>query len=141
MTQKKAAEEERDNLGVTCTRREDFSKWYNEVVLKSQLADFSSVKGFMVIRPAGYALWECIREFLDAEFKNTGHENMYMPALIPEKLLLKEKEHVEGFSPEEAEGVAERTVREWHLHRAEVSPLPSKTRPPAPGEDPGSKTA
>lgn len=81
---------------------DDFAQWYTDIVKKAELADYSSVKGFMVIRPYGYAIWENIQKDLDAKFKATGHENVYMPMLIPESLLQKEKEHVEGFAPEVA---------------------------------------
>jgi len=81
---------------------EDFSRWYTDVIMKNELVDYSPVKGFMVIRPYGYALWEKIQEYADAKFKETGHKNMYFPLLIPESLLNKEKEHVEGFAPEVA---------------------------------------
>lgn len=81
---------------------EDFSKWYTDVVKKAELTDYSSVKGCMVIRPYGYAIWENIQKDLDARFKKTGHENVYMPLFIPESLLQKEKDHVEGFAPEVA---------------------------------------
>ena len=81
---------------------EDFSKWYTDVVLKTELVDYAPVKGFMVIRPYGYALWENIQSTLDKMFKKTGHQNMYFPLLIPESYLNKEKEHVEGFAPEVA---------------------------------------
>lgn len=80
----------------------DFAKWYTDVVKKAELVDYSSVKGCMVIRPYGYAIWENIQKDLDTRFKETGHENVYMPMLIPESLLQKEKDHVEGFSPEVA---------------------------------------
>jgi prolyl-tRNA synthetase len=85
--------------GVT-PRSEDYSRWYNEVILKAELADYSPVKGCMVIRPYGYALWENIRDQLDRRFKATGHVNAYFPLFIPMSFLEKEKEHVEGFSPE-----------------------------------------
>ena len=80
----------------------DFAKWYTDVVKKAELIDYSSVKGCMVIRPYGYAIWENIQKILDARFKATGVENVYMPMFIPESLLTKEKEHVEGFAPEVA---------------------------------------
>lgn len=83
-------------------REDDFAKWYTDLIRKTELVDYSPVKGFMVIRPYGYALWEAIQEFLDRRFKETGHKNMYFPLLIPESLLNKEKEHVEGFAPEVA---------------------------------------
>lgn len=81
---------------------EDFAKWYTDIVKKSDLIDYSSVRGCMVIRPYGYAIWENIQKTLDGMFKATGHENVYMPMFIPESLLTKEKEHVEGFAPEVA---------------------------------------
>ncbi len=80
----------------------DFPKWYTDVIRKNELVDYSPVKGFMVIRPYGYALWENIQQYADSKFKATGHKNMYFPLLIPESLLNKEKEHVEGFAPEVA---------------------------------------
>ncbi len=81
---------------------EDFAQWYTDVVKKAELSDYSSVKGFMVIRPAGYAIWENIQGELDRRFKATGVQNCAMPMLIPESLLQKEKDHVEGFAPEVA---------------------------------------
>ena len=81
---------------------EDFDKWYVEVVRRAELADYAPVKGCMVIRPYGYALWERTRDALDAMIKRTGHENMYFPLLIPESYLAKEAQHVEGFAPEVA---------------------------------------
>ena len=81
---------------------EDFAQWYTDVVKKAELCDYSSVKGCMIIKPAGYAIWEQIQNQLDAEFKKTGVENVYMPMFIPESLLQKEKDHVEGFAPEVA---------------------------------------
>ena len=83
-------------------RSEDFSQWYTDVILQSQLVDYAPVRGCMVMRPYGYAIWERIQAEYDARFKATGHENVYMPMLIPESLLLKEAEHVEGFAPEVA---------------------------------------
>jgi prolyl-tRNA synthetase len=79
---------------------DDFSRWYNEVVRKAQLADYSPVRGSMVIRPYGYAIWEHMQRLLDERIKATGHQNAYFPLLIPESLLKKEAEHVEGFAPE-----------------------------------------
>ncbi len=81
---------------------EDFAKWYTDIVKKADLCDYSSVKGCMVIRPYGYAIWENIQKILDAKFKETGVENVYMPMFIPESLLQIEKDHVEGFAPEAA---------------------------------------
>ena len=84
------------------TRAEDFSAWYNEVVLRAQLADYSPVRGCMVIRPDGYGIWERMQRALDDMFKATGHRNAYFPLFIPESFLRKEAEHVEGFAPEAA---------------------------------------
>ena len=81
---------------------EDFAKWYTDVVKKAELAEYTSVKGCMVIRPYGYAIWENIQKTMDRMFKDTGHENVCMPMFIPESLLNKEKDHVEGFAPEVA---------------------------------------
>lgn len=80
----------------------DFAQWYTDIVRKAELSDYSSVKGCMVIQPAGYAIWENIQKELDRRFKETGVENCYMPMFIPESLLQKEKDHVEGFAPEVA---------------------------------------
>ncbi len=83
------------------TRQEDdFAQWYTDVCKKAELMDYSSVKGFIIYRPYGYAIWEQIQEYLNKKFKETGHENVYMPTVIPESLLQKEKDHVEGFAPE-----------------------------------------
>ena len=78
----------------------DFAQWYTDVVKKAELVDYSGVKGCMIIRPYGYAIWENIQHDLDARFKRLGHENVYMPMFIPESLLQKEKDHVAGFAPE-----------------------------------------
>ncbi len=78
----------------------DFAQWYTDVCKKAELIDYSSIKGMFIYRPYGYAIWENIQKELDAEFKKTGAENVYMPMLIPESLLQKEKDHVEGFAPE-----------------------------------------
>ncbi|MCC5910787.1 MAG: proline--tRNA ligase [Clostridiaceae bacterium] len=80
----------------------DFAQWYTDVILKTDLVDYSPVKGFMVIKPYGYAIWENIQKYMDGRFKDTGHKNCYFPLLIPESLLKKEAEHVEGFAPEVA---------------------------------------
>jgi len=82
------------------TRAEDFSEWYNQLVLKAQLADYAPVRGCMVVRPYGWALWENITAALDRRFKATGHQNVAFPMLIPRSFIDKEKHHVEGFSPE-----------------------------------------
>lgn len=84
------------------SRDEDFTQWYTDVCLKAELCDYSSVKGSMVVRPTGTALWEGIKAIVDTRLKETGHENVMMPLLVPEHLLLKEAEHVEGFAPEVA---------------------------------------
>lgn len=84
------------------SREEDFSQWYTDIVRKAELIEYSSVRGCMIIRPRGYAIWENLQRQLDADFKTTGVENVYMPMFIPESLLQKEKDHVEGFAPEVA---------------------------------------
>jgi len=81
---------------------DDFAKWYTDIVLKADLADYTDIKGCMAIKPYGYAIWENIQKYADEKFKKTGVENIYLPLLIPEGLLNKEKEHVEGFAPEVA---------------------------------------
>ena len=81
---------------------EDFAQWYTDIVKKAELIEYTSVKGCMVIRPYGYAIWENMQHILDGMFKETGHENVCMPMFIPESLLEKEKDHVEGFAPEVA---------------------------------------
>jgi prolyl-tRNA synthetase len=80
----------------------DFTQWYTDVIKKADLVDYACVRGCMIIRPYGYAIWENIQKHLDKRFKDTGHENVYMPMFIPESLLQKEKDHVEGFAPEVA---------------------------------------
>jgi prolyl-tRNA synthetase len=85
---------------VITPRSEDYSRWYTDVVLQSQMADYSPVKGCMVIRPLGYALWEAMQRELDARFRATGHQNAYFPLFIPESFMKREAEHVEGFAPE-----------------------------------------
>lgn len=81
-------------------RSEDFAQWYTDICKKAELMDYSSVKGFIIYRPYGYAIWEEIQNYLNKEFKKTGHQNVYMPTVIPESLFNKEKEHVRGFAPE-----------------------------------------
>src|SRR5574344_1663084 len=80
----------------------DFAQWFTDVCKKAQLIDYSSIKGVFIYRPYGYAIWENIQNILDKEFKKQGVENVYMPLLIPESLLQREKDHVEGFAPEVA---------------------------------------
>lgn len=94
----------------------DFAQWYTDVVTKADLIDYSSVRGSMIIRPYGYALWENIKNELDSRIKETGHENVYMPLFIPESLLQKEKDHIEGFAPEVAwvtHGGEEELAERW----------------------------
>lgn len=98
-------------------RDTDFAQWYTDLCLKAELMDYSDVKGFIIYRPYGYAIWENIQNYLNDQFKKTGHENVYMPMMIPESLFQKEKDHVEGFAPETAmvtttgvEDLAERLI-------------------------------
>lgn len=81
---------------------DDFAQWYTDIIKKAELVEYASVRGCMIIRPYGYAIWEYIQKDLDRRFKETGHENVYMPMFIPESLLQREKDHVEGFAPEVA---------------------------------------
>ncbi len=92
----------KDKVEAITSMDEDFSRWYTDVITKTEMVDYAPVKGFMVIRAYGYALWEHIQSAFDKEFKKTGHKNVYFPLLIPESYLNKEKEHVEGFAPEVA---------------------------------------
>jgi prolyl-tRNA synthetase len=87
-------------LGITVKKTFDFSDWYTQCVIKSGIADYSPGKGFIILRPYGYAIWENIKEILDDQFKKTGHQNGFLPVLIPESLLTVEKSHFEGFMPE-----------------------------------------
>jgi len=89
-----------ENLGITIKKSQDFSEWYNEVVIKAELAEHSVIKGFMVIRPRGYAIWENIQENFNKRIKALGVKNSYFPLLIPEKFFKKEAEHAKGFAPE-----------------------------------------
>lgn len=90
---------QKKNEAIT-SRDVDFAQWYTDVCRKAELMDYSSVKGFIIYRPYGYAIWEMIQNYMDGRFKETGHENVYMPMLIPKSLLQKEADHVEGFAPE-----------------------------------------
>src|SRR5690606_39263823 len=99
------------------SRDKDFAQWYTDLCLKAELMDYSEAKGFIIYRPLGYAIWEQIQKYLDVEFKKTGHQNVYMPLMIPESLFQKEKDHVQGFAPETAmvtttgvEDLAERLI-------------------------------
>jgi len=87
-------------VGITASKNDDFSEWYTQVVIKAELADYAPVKGLIVLRPDGYSIWESIKESLDKKLKETGHRNGFLPVLIPESLLGKEKKHFEGFNPE-----------------------------------------
>ena len=87
-------------VGITVSKNDNFSEWYTQVVVKAELADYAPVKGLIVLRPDGYSIWESIKESLDKKLKETGHRNGFLPILIPESLLGKEKEHFEGFNPE-----------------------------------------
>ncbi|MEO0108216.1 MAG: proline--tRNA ligase, partial [candidate division WOR-3 bacterium] len=84
------------------SKSENFSDWYTSVILRAELADYAPVRGCMVIRPYGYALWENMRAGLDQRFKATGHSNAYFPLFVPEGFLKKEAEHVKGFAPQVA---------------------------------------
>lgn len=94
--------EQKKMVEAITSMEEDFAKWYTDIVKKAELMDYSSVRGCMIIQPYGYAIWENIQHILDAAFKELGHENVSMPLFIPESLLQKEKDHVEGFAPEVA---------------------------------------
>jgi len=110
------------------TRQENFSEWYNQLVLRAELADYAPVRGCMVVRPYGWALWENIQKALDERFKATGHVNAAFPMLIPQSFMTKEKEHVEGFSPELAvvtHGGGEKLENLWWCARP---PRPSLAR-------------
>jgi prolyl-tRNA synthetase len=96
------AKENKKMVEAITSMDEDFAQWYTDIVKKAELIEYTSVKGCMVIRPYGYAIWENIQRILDGMFKATGHENVCMPMFIPESLLQKEKDHVEGFAPEVA---------------------------------------
>ena len=87
-------------IGVTVKKSEDFSEWYTQTVIKSELVDYAPVKGLIVLRPDGYSIWESIKSSLDKKFAATGHRNGFLPTLIPESLLTKEKDHFAGFNPE-----------------------------------------
>jgi prolyl-tRNA synthetase len=103
MVKGEMAEQSKDGKVTEITpQTEDFSRWYLDVVRRAELADYTPVKGCMAIRPYGYAIWELIQQGLDRRFKATGHVNAYFPLFIPEKLLMREAEHVEGFSPQVA---------------------------------------
>ena len=87
-------------IGITTKKADDLSEWYTQVVTKAELADYSPVKGFIVLRPYGYSIWESVKQYLDNCLKASGHSNAYFPLLIPESYLKKEAEHFTGFTPE-----------------------------------------
>ena len=95
-------EKEKKEIGITIKKEQDFSEWYQQIILKSGLADYSSVSGCIVFKPASYQIWEKVKETIDKEFKKLGIQNCYFPLLIPESLLSRESEHVKGFTPEVA---------------------------------------
>ena len=121
--------EQKKMVEAITSMEEDFAKWYTDIVKKAELMDYSSVRGCMIIEPYGWAIWENIRDILDHEFKELGHENVAMPLFIPESLLQKEKDHVEGFAPEVAwvtHGGEEETreaLRPSHLGDAVLRPF------------------
>ena len=90
----------KEDIGITITKQEDFSEWYTQVVLKAQLADYAPVKGLIVLRPDGYSIWESLKKTLDDRFSKRGIRNGFLPVLIPESLLKKEEKHFSGFNPE-----------------------------------------
>ena len=92
--------EKEEKLGIKVKKKEDFSEWYNEVVIKAELAEHSVIKGFMIIRPRGYAIWEKIQNYFDERIKKLKVQNAYFPLLIPESFFKKEAEHAKGFAPE-----------------------------------------
>ena len=107
---------------------QDFAQWYTDVCKKAELIAYSGVKGVFVYRPYGYAIWENIQAILDKMFKQSGHENVYMPMLIPESLLQREKDHVEGFAPEcgwvtigGSEELEERLSEEFGVAKSNIS--------------------
>ncbi len=95
-----ATTSKKKEIGITVRKSDDFSEWFSQVVEKAGLADYISAKGFIVLKPYGYAIWESIREYLDKKLKETGHQNGFLPCLIPESTLNKEEDHFKGFSPE-----------------------------------------
>ncbi len=93
-------EEKKKQLGITVKKSEEFSEWFSQIVEKAGLADYASAKGFIILKPYGYSLWELIKEYLDKRLKETGHSNGFLPCLIPESILNKEENHFKGFNPE-----------------------------------------
>ena len=87
-------------IGITIKKDDDLSEWYTQVITKAGLVDYSPVKGFIILKPYGYKIWEIIKESLDRKLQESGHQNGFLPIMIPESLLSKEKEHFKGFTPE-----------------------------------------
>ena len=114
------------------TRAADFSAWYNEVIMRAELADYSPVRGCMVIRPNGYAIWEQMQRALDDMFKATGHQNAYFPLFIPQSFLAREAEHVEGFAPETAVVTHRRAARSWRSRWSSGPPRRRSSTPCSP---------
>ncbi|MFH1063721.1 MAG: proline--tRNA ligase [Candidatus Woesearchaeota archaeon] len=94
--------DEKENKGITVKKSENFSEWYTQTIQKAELADYSKVSGCMIFRPRAYSMWEVVQQVVGNEFKRAGIENAYFPLFIPEELLVKEKDHIEGFAPEVA---------------------------------------
>ena len=90
----------KEEIGITASKKDDFSEWYTQVVLKAELADYAPVKGLIVLRPSGYSIWESLKVSLDKKLALQGVSNGFLPILIPESLLGKEKKHFAGFDPE-----------------------------------------
>src|SRR3989344_8641024 len=97
-----AEKEDAKNVGITAKKAQDFPEWYSQVIVKSELVDYTSVSGCFAFRPYGYSIWEKIVKEVDARLKEMGVQNVYFPLFIPEKLLKKEQQHVKGFAPEVA---------------------------------------
>ncbi len=130
---------EQDRVSKEITpKSKDYSQWYLDVVLKADMADYGPVRGCMIIKPYGYAVWENMQRDMDRRIKETGHVNAYFPLFIPKSLLEREKEHVEGFSPECA-WVTDRRGRPSSRSRSRCGPPPrrSSARPTRSGCAPG----
>src|SRR3989344_4714715 len=94
--------DQKEEIGLTVKKSEDFNEWYNQVVIKADLIDYSLVSGCIILKPNSYEIWEKIQKIFDGKIKQSGHRNCYFPMFIPESLLKKEAKHVEGFTPEVA---------------------------------------
>jgi len=99
---KEVKKDDKKDIGITVKKNQDVSEWYQQVIQKAELADYTEVSGCIVFRPRAYAMWMKVQDYFNKFLKKTGVQNAYFPLLIPEKLLMKEKEHVEGFTPEVA---------------------------------------